>query len=103
MNTLSALSSLTWDNPPLASFTMAMVKSSERGSAAGVTNIARIVPSSIKLTISTYLTQTLWLTLPLFIGGGLQLIARWLSFPGFAISGRRKNWQHFKVERRSRN
>jgi MFS family permease len=62
------------DNPLRASFTMAMVKSDERGSAAGVTSLARIVPFGISPTISTYLMQTVSLTLPLFIGGGLQLI-----------------------------
>jgi MFS family permease len=62
------------DNPLRASFTMAMVKSEERGSAAGVTSLARIVPFGISPTISTYLMQSVSLTLPLFIGGGLQLI-----------------------------
>jgi MFS family permease len=62
------------DNPLRASFTMAMVQSNERGSAAGVTSLARIVPYGISPTISTYLMQTVSLTLPLFIGGGLQLI-----------------------------
>lgn len=62
------------DNPLRASFTMAMVQSSERGSAAGVTSLARIVPFGISPTISTYLMQTISLTLPLFIGGALQLI-----------------------------
>ena len=62
------------DNPLRASFTMAMVKSDERGSAAGVTSLARVVPFGISPTISTYLMQSVSLTLPLFIGGGLQLI-----------------------------
>ena len=62
------------DNPLRASLTMAMVQSSERGSAAGVTSLARIVPFGISPTISTYLMQSVSLTLPLFIGGGLQLI-----------------------------
>ena len=62
------------DNPLRASFTMAMVQSSERGSAAGVTSLARVVPFGISPTISTYLMQSVSLTLPLFIGGGLQLI-----------------------------
>lgn len=62
------------DNPLRASFTMAMVKADERGSAAGVTSLARIVPFGISPTISTYLMQSVSLTLPLFIGGGLQLI-----------------------------
>jgi MFS family permease len=62
------------DNPLRASFTMAMVKSNERGSAAGVTSLARVVPFGISPTISTYLMQSVSLTLPLFIGGGLQLL-----------------------------
>jgi len=62
------------DNPLRASFTMAMVQSSERGSAAGVTSLARAVPFGISPTISTYLMQNISLTLPLFIGGGLQLV-----------------------------
>ena len=62
------------DNPLRASFTMAMVKSNERGSAAGVTSLARIVPFGIAPTISTYLMQSVSLTLPLFLGGGLQLV-----------------------------
>lgn len=62
------------DNPLRSSFTMAMVKSSERGAAAGVTSLARIVPYGISPTISTYLMQSVSLTLPLFIGGGLQLL-----------------------------
>ncbi|HXV81176.1 MAG TPA: MFS transporter [Candidatus Binatia bacterium] len=62
------------DNPLRASFTMAMVKSEERGSAAGVTGLARVVPFGISPTIATYLMQSVSLTLPLLIGGGLQLI-----------------------------
>jgi hypothetical protein len=53
---------------------MAMVRSSERGAAAGVTSLARIVPFGISPTISTYLMQSVSLTLPLLIGGGLQFI-----------------------------
>jgi MFS family permease len=71
------------DNPLRASFTMAMVSSEERGSAAGVTGLARVVPFGISPTISTYLMQSVSLTLPLFIGGGLQLandVAFYLMF-----------------------
>jgi uncharacterized membrane protein YeaQ/YmgE (transglycosylase-associated protein family) len=71
------------DNPLRASFTMAMVSSEERGSAAGVTGLARVVPFGISPTISTYLMQSVSLTLPLIIGGGLQLandIAFYLMF-----------------------
>ena len=74
--TLLALRSFVayMDNPLRASFTMAMVQSSERGSAAGVTSLARVIPFGISPTISTYLMQSVSLTLPLFIGGGLQLV-----------------------------
>ena len=53
---------------------MAMVQSNERGSAAGVTSLARTVPFGISPTISTYLMQSVSLTLPLVIGGALQLV-----------------------------
>lgn len=62
------------DNPLRSSFTMAMVRSSERGSAAGVTSLARIVPFGISPTIATYLMQSVSLTLPLVLGGGLQFV-----------------------------
>jgi MFS family permease len=62
------------DNPLRASFTMAMVASSERGAAAGVTSLARTVPFGISPAIATYLMQHVSLMLPLFIGGGLQLL-----------------------------
>ena len=60
------------DNPLRSSFTMAVVKTTGRCAAAGVTSLARIVPYGISPTISTYLMQTVSLTLPLVIGGGLQ-------------------------------
>ena len=62
------------DNPLRASFTMAMVAANERGAAAGVTSLARTVPFGISPAIATYLMQHVSLMLPLFIGGGLQLL-----------------------------
>jgi MFS family permease len=62
------------DNPLRASFTMAMVEARERGSAAGVTSLARIVPFGISPTISAYLMQSFALSVPLFIGGMIQLV-----------------------------
>src|SRR5262245_53285117 len=47
------------DNPLRASFTMAMVQSSERGAAAGVTSLARVVPFGISPTIATYIMQNI--------------------------------------------
>lgn len=61
------------DNPLRESYTMAMVRSGERGSAAGVTSLARVVPFGVSPTISAYMMQSLSLTVPLFIGGSLQL------------------------------
>jgi MFS family permease len=62
------------DNPLRASFTMAMVQARERGSAAGVTGLARIVPFGISPTISAYLMQSFALSVPMYIGGMLQLL-----------------------------
>ena len=62
------------DNPLRESYTMAMVKSEERGSAAGVTNLARVVPFGISPTLSAYMMQSLSLSVPLVLGGSLQLI-----------------------------
>jgi len=61
------------DNPLRESYTMAMVRSEERGSAAGMTNLARVVPFGISPTLSAYMMQSLSLSIPLVIGGTLQL------------------------------
>jgi len=50
-----------------------MVKSEERGSAAGVTNLARVIPFGISPMLSGYMMQSLSLNIPLMIGGSLQL------------------------------
>ena len=61
------------DNPLRESFTMAMVKSEERGSAAGITNLARVIPFGISPTLSGYMMQSLSLRMPLIIAGSIQL------------------------------
>lgn len=61
------------DNPLRESFTMAMVRSEERGRAAGVTQLARVVPFGISPTLSAYMMQSLSLNVPLLIGASLQL------------------------------
>lgn len=61
------------DNPLRESYTMAMVRSEERGSAAGMTHLARTVPFGVSPTVSAYIMQNLSLAVPLVIGGGLQL------------------------------
>jgi sugar phosphate permease len=62
------------DNPLRSSFVMGIVKAEERGSAAGITNLARQVPMSISPSISAYVMQAFSLSIPMVIGGGLQLI-----------------------------
>jgi MFS family permease len=62
------------DIPLRASYIMAMVQSGERGSAAGVTDLARVIPYGVSPTIAAYLMQSVSLTVPLFMGGSLQLI-----------------------------
>lgn len=73
--TILALRSLLayMDNPLRESFTMAMVKSRERGSAAGVTQLARAVPFGISPTLTGYMMQSLSLNVPLLLGATLQL------------------------------
>ena len=71
-----------------ASFIVAMVKPQERGSAAGVTSLARVIPFGVSPTLSAYLMQNLSLSLPLFIGGSLQL-AHDLSFLSIPASAPR--------------
>ncbi len=55
------------------------VESNERGSAAGVTRLARIAPFGISPTISTYLIQTVSLTLPCSSAAGYSCSMRWHS------------------------
>ncbi|HEY2990981.1 MAG TPA: MFS transporter [Candidatus Binatia bacterium] len=62
------------DSPLRGSFVMGIVKAEERGSAAGITNLSRYVPMAVSPSISGYIMQTLSLNVPMFIGGGLQLI-----------------------------
>ncbi len=62
------------DNPLRESFMMAMVKSEERGSAAGVTNLARVIPFGISPTISGYMIESLSMNIPMMIGGSFQLV-----------------------------
>lgn len=53
---------------------MGIVKAEERGSAAGITNLARYVPMAVSPSLSAYMMQALSLSVPMVIGGGLQLI-----------------------------
>jgi MFS family permease len=62
------------DGPLRGSFVMGIVKAEERGSAAGITNLSRYVPMAVSPSISAYIMQAFSLSVPVFIGGGLQLL-----------------------------
>jgi MFS family permease len=61
------------DTPLRSSFIMGLVRAEDRGSAAGLTSLARHVPVAISPTLSAYLMQSFSLGVPIFIGGFLQL------------------------------
>lgn len=54
--------------------TVPVVRSEERGSAAGATSLHRIAPYAISSTVSTYLMPSVTPALPSFMGGGLQFL-----------------------------
>jgi MFS family permease len=61
------------DNPLRSSFVMGIVRPEDRGSAAGITTLSRHVPVAISPTLSAYLMQSFALSVPIFLGGILQL------------------------------
>ena len=61
------------DNPLRSSFVMGIVRPEDRGSAAGITTLSRHVPVAISPTLSAYLMQSFALSVPIFLGGVLQL------------------------------
>jgi len=61
------------DNPLRSSFIMGIVRPEDRGSAAGITTLSRHVPVAVSPTLSAYLMQAFSLSVPIFIGGFLQL------------------------------
>ncbi len=61
------------DNPLRSSFVMGIVRPEDRGSAAGITTLSRHVPVAISPTLSAYLMQSFALSVPIFLGGMLQL------------------------------
>lgn len=61
------------DNPLRSSFVMGVVKPEDRGSAAGITTLARQVPVSVSPTIAAYMMQSFSLNVPILLGGFLQL------------------------------
>ena len=61
------------DSPLRSSFIMGIVRPEDRGSAAGITTLSRHVPVAVSPTLSAYLMQAFSLSVPIFIGGFLQL------------------------------
>jgi MFS family permease len=61
------------DTPLRSSFIMGVVRPEDRGSAAGLTSLSRHAPVAISPTISAYLMHSFSLSVPIFIGGFLQL------------------------------
>ncbi|HXG53079.1 MAG TPA: MFS transporter [candidate division Zixibacteria bacterium] len=62
------------DNPLRSSFLMGVVRPEERGSAAGITSLSRHVPMTVSPALSAYLMQALSLSVPIALGGLLQLL-----------------------------
>jgi MFS family permease len=62
------------DGPLRGSFVMGIVKAEERGSAAGITNLSRYVPMAVSPSLSAYIMQVFSLSIPMVIGGSLQLL-----------------------------
>lgn len=61
------------DNPLRSSFIMGVVRPEDRASAAGITTLSRHVPVTISPTLSAYMMQSFSLTVPIALGGFLQL------------------------------
>ena len=60
------------DNPLRNSFVMGIVRPRDRGSAAGITTLARQVPVAVSPTIAAYMMQAFSLNVPILLGGALQ-------------------------------
>ena len=60
------------DNPLRNSFVMGIVRPRDRGSAAGITTLARQVPVAVSPTIAAYMMQAFSLNVPIMLGGALQ-------------------------------
>jgi len=72
------------DVPPRQSYTMAVVAPDERSAAAGVTGIARSVGAAISPTLAgAFLSNSVLLSAPFFIAGGLKVIYDILLYRSF--------------------
>ncbi len=72
------------DVPTRQSFTMAVVSPDERSAAAGITNIARSVGSSLSPVLSgLFLSSPALLSMPFFMAGGMKIIYDLLLFYNF--------------------
>ena len=77
------------DVPPRHSYTMAVVTSDERSAAAGVTGIARSIGAAISPTFAgVFLSNSVLLSGPFFVAGGLKVIYDILLYRSFrAVKG----------------
>ena len=71
------------DVPTRQSYTMAVVDPAERTAAAGITNVARSVATSISPSLAGYALASAATGVPFFIGGGLKLVYDLAIFAAF--------------------
>ena len=71
------------DVPLRQSYMMAISDPEERASVAGITGMAKTVPSAVSPPIAGYFIQNLTLALPFFAGGILQMISDTLFYAFF--------------------
>lgn len=75
------------DVPTRQAYTMAVVRPDERSAAAGVTGVARSIGASISPMLATVLVgNSLWMSLPFFLAGGLKIVYDLLLYRAFAKS-----------------
>ncbi len=82
---LARMSLSQMDVPTRQSYTVAIVNPEERVAAASFTNISRNAAQGISPSVAGYVLQSLSLSFPFFIGGGLKIaydILLYLNFRG---------------------
>ncbi len=71
------------DVPTRQSYTMAVVKPSERSAAAGITGVARTTGAAISPYLASLCITAGWLSLPFYAAGGLKIIYDLLLYRSF--------------------
>ncbi len=80
---LARVSISQMDVPTRQSYTMAVVEPSERTAAAGITNVARSVATSVSPSLAGYALAAAATGVPFFIGGGLKIVYDLAIFAAF--------------------